>query len=321
MRRRRAVAVAVSVVLLAAGCGDDDEPTVADAPSADTEAEAAPAGEAPDPTLPDGFTVVEGVTPIGPALPIGETGSLGGVPVVDEGWELVGLVDGDAVAVVEAYLDQARAAGLDVLVPAEGEPVPCAPENPEAEYEGTVVHCWGVAATGSRDPNLTVVVRQGEAVGVPQSHLELRFSKEAQWFTEEPFYGDARQDPPGPPAGWPPLAGEGDLIGVDLGGYPRQVRIEPGSRLAGPPIVLGPYFGQSAVLEVTGDPAEVLALYRAQLVDTYGTGNVFDPPVATVDGATLTVVAADEAGGDKATLTLVERPGEPAWLTLETGHD
>lgn len=303
------------MVLLAGGCGDDGaEPTTAPATEEDEPV-------APPVTLPDGFTVVEDVTPIGPALPIGETGSLGDQPVVDEGWQLVGRVDGDAVAVVEAYLAQAREAGLEVLVPAEGEPVPCGPERPAAEDGGTVVHCWGVAATGDRDPNLTVVVRQGEARGVPQSHLELRFSKEAQWFTDEPFYGVEPAEPPGPPDEWPALAGEGDPIGVDLGGYPEQVRIEPGSRLAGPPVVLGAYSGQSAVLEVTGDPAEVLARYRAQLVATYGDGNVFDRPAATVDGATLTVVAADEAGGDKVTLTLVERPGETAWITMGSGHD
>ncbi|HMJ78092.1 MAG TPA: hypothetical protein VK507_19080, partial [Iamia sp.] len=273
----------------------------------------------PGSAIADGFTAVEGVAPIGPALPIGETGSVGGEVIVDEGWTAQAVVDADAVTVVQAYLDQARQLGLDVLVPAADEPVPCGPEG--GPVESAVVVCWGVAAAGSRDPNMAVVVRQGEAAGVPQSHLELRFSRDAHWFQEELYPTGATAEPPGPSDEWPPLAGEGELIGADLDGMPNQVRVEPGSRLAGQPSVAGAYFGQSAVLEVTGDPAEVLARYREQLVETYGAGNVFDRPDLEVDGATLSVVSAQEAGGDEVTVTLVERPGETPWITMTSGHD
>lgn len=308
----------VAVLALSIGCTDDDggseATSVEDEPDVTVVAPVEPGA-----AIAEGFTVVEGSVPIGPALPAGLVGSLGAEDLIDEGWTAQLLVTGDLVAVVEAYLAQGVAAGLVQRQPVEGDPIPCPGDDQASGVE--VVTCWATAsASGSGNvPNLTITGRQGTAAGAPVSHVELRWSELGDRFQETAFYGSDDADPPGPPEAWPALAEVGDVIGVDLE-VPKDLRVEEGSRLAGPVLVGGEYLGQRAVLEVTGDPTEVLARYRAQMLETWGPDNVFDHE-SSVGDATITSVAADEAGGDKVDLRLVERPGETAWLTLSTGHD
>jgi hypothetical protein len=292
--RRCRWVVPLVVVVVAGACGDDAGPSVI--PSA-----AGPSGTA----LGDGFEVVEGTTLIGDPVPLGLLAEVDGEPIVDEGWVATSIIDeGGPMDIVEAYADQAASLGLVAL------------HEPGCDLDRDVVICSAAARSSDRSEPRSLVVEavRGRRADVVSNHAVVRYGRSGWSWEGAP----ERRRPAGggdlalPDVGrWPPLPGVGDPVGT-AGETLRNVTVQEGSRLAGPPRLNldDATGGVVAILEVTGEPRSVL--------DAYGGS---EHHVQQVGDARVTTTRIEEAGGDHFTFTLVERPERPTWLAIEGSHD
>ena len=287
--------------------------------------ESASTSEPSDPvTIAPGFTVVDGTELVGTAIPAER---LLDPTVVDDGWWATLILDGDPAEIVDVYLAQAGAAGLD-----DGDPRPAACDW----IADRQVSCTsGVARTpDAADPrSLEIRAVRGEVSGEPVSHLRLRYStREDVWgglpsVSEEvtPSSGGAGGEgvaPPEPPGDWPALPEAGDPFDRAWGGL-GVLDVVPGSVL-----VAQPGYGLgcdstdwSAILRVDGDPEAILQQYVDQYLSVEPALTMQEPAtVDTGDGTTLTTVHGFIPTGDvAATLSLVTDPAAdaPAWLAIE----
>jgi hypothetical protein len=303
------VAVLGVMTLAAAGCGGSSSGT--GSVSTTAAPPTAPEGAPPGTPLGDGFAVVPGTALVGDPIPIGVSVYVSGEPVIDEGWVATSTIEGgDPLDIIDAYLAQAEQAGLTE-------------RGRSCALEQGVAECTGSARSPDRvEPrSMSVTVVRGRSEDVVSDHVVVRYS------TAEVFWQfDAGQHGGGPVIEFPdppdrlPLPDVGESIGTG-GETSRSVLVQEGSRLAGPPRrnlddVTG---GIAAILEVTGDPREVLQAYLDHLVDLGLEANT--PEVLHIGEAVVTVAYAGESGGDGFGLTLVERPTRPTWLAIEGSHD
>ena len=278
-------------------------------------------------TIAPGFTVVDGTELVGVPIPAFVGRTLNGTDVTDDGWWATLILDGDPAEIVDEYLDQAVAAGLD-----DGDPRPAACDW----IADRQVSCTsGVARTpDAADPrSLEIRAVRGEVSGEPVSHLRLRYStREDVWgglpsVSEEvtPSSGGAGGEgvaPPEPSGDWPALPEAGDPFDRAWGGL-GVLDVVPGSVL-----VAQPGYGLgcdstdwSAILRVDGDPETILQQYVDQYLSVEPALTMQEPDtVDTGDGTTLTTVHGFIPTGDvAATLSLVTDPAAdaPAWLAIE----
>lgn len=316
-RTRRAVAVvATTAVLGMAGVlavmATDREGGPSASESGDTPHPAGvlPSAAGPPGTLlGDGFEVVDGTTLLGDPIPFESAGLVDGE--VEDGWTATLVVDGgDPQAILDAYLDQAEASGLTVR-----SGVGCGATD-------EVVECSAVAARPAGDDApayVEVAILRGRNDDLYSDHVVIWFSPSPEVPSRDHLepgdgvVGLPAQEP------WPPLPDVGGTIGT-AGETRHNLRIEPGSRLAGPPRLyrLDSTGGVWALLEVTGDPTTVVDGYLGQLDDG------FAPPERTVDeiaGARLTQTETYSPGGDYFRFVIVEREGRPVWLVITGAHD
>lgn len=265
----------------------------------------------PGTSLGDGFTVVEGTTLIGDPIPIGASVAQSGTEVIDEGWTASLIIDGgDPMEILEAYLRQAEAAGL------VGETDPrCA-----LDLDVTICSVFARTPEPAAPHSFTARVVRGLREDVLSDHVVLRFATTYLYWQYIPApAGDRVSEVPAAPSEWPPLAEVGDGLGT-AGELQHEIVVQEGSRLAGPPHLNLDYGtgGVEVVLEVTGDPRQVLDLYLDHLGEEAGHS---DPAVQEIDAAVVTTAFAGGGGGDGFDLTLVEREGRPTWLAISASHD
>jgi hypothetical protein len=263
--------------------------------------------------LGDGFVVADGTTLIGDPIPAGIAGYTNDVPNLDDGWVATSVVDGgDPRQIVEDYLVQAEQAGL-VRQPRTG----CLRQR--------LLRCRGFAR--SADPteprSLSIETIRGQVEDTVSDHVVVRYST-ADLYWDVGGSGEQGDDPEADlaPVDLPPLQAVGEPIGTG-GTTDANVLIQPGSRLAGPThrsLDVG-NGGVVAILEVTGDPREVLDRYLDHIVSLEDGFEASEPESIDADDAVLTTANAGESGGDSFVLALVERPGRPAWLRIEGLHD
>ena len=270
---------------------------------------ASSASGSPGSALPDGFVVADGSTLVGGAIPTGVTGTLNGVPVADQGWTALLVVDGDAEDVVENYIAQAEAQGLHLRQPPEmvtvdGEPIVIGPPGHTwARCAGAAnsdyvcgAHLQSVGRTSPR--SVSIELTRGGTPERPLSHAVVTYATtDLAWeHGGSDAFGDPAAIDPDAPSSWPtpPSAGES----LDSGQGPLgDLTVEPGSEVAGPPYGDG-YTATLAVLEVTDDPEAVLDAYRSQLAELLGASSVGDVERLVVDAdTTLDTLRAGEVGG------------------------
>jgi hypothetical protein len=296
------VGLTLSLLVLSGACRDSSSarPVLSSA-----------AGE-PGTPLGNGYEVAAGTTLIGDPVPGGTAYYTNNEPVIDDGWTATMVVEGrELTEIVDAYLRQAEDNGLKIVT------------SPRCGLDVKVTICTGFARSNSESDftTLTVQALRGMRADVVSDHVVVQFSTlEVTWSAGERLQTSGVGAPIPDPVGWPPLPAVGDTLGT-AGEVTRSVTIERGSRLAGPPRlnVNDTTGGIYAVLEVTGDPSEVLHRYVQQLTRSGLSGP--SEVVETAGDAQLTKVWLDEAGGDGFKLTLVERPGRPKWLIIEGSHD
>lgn len=286
------------------------------------EAVSAAAFGQPGTPLGDGFDVVDGTLLIGDPIPLGREVPLpAGANVsapeesspVDQGWVAsLKIDDGDPVEIMDAYIEQAEAAGM-IEQPGTGCSLDYEPE----------LRCSAFARSPDRDPPVSLGVQfvRGQRNELVSDHVIVRYST-ADLYCE--FGQDSVSDDLDveilPAPSLPPLTQAGEQL--PDGGEPlRVLTVEEGSRPAGSPHlnVNDATGGITAMLEVTDEPARVLTRYREQLAGVNITGR--DPITQVLNGATVTTLYADQPGGDYFELVLVERSDRPTWLSVKAGHD
>jgi hypothetical protein len=213
----------------------------------------------PGAPLPNRFHVAAGSTLLGDAFP-----SRDGIP----GWAALFIVTGDPQVVIDSYLNQGRAAGLELRGGRCGEVVP-GRNAPEIGLE-----CIAYLATKAGDPkrvSVTLRLRRAPkaATSPPLSHLEME-------------YVESSAVPPGPsqpferggsdialPRVWNPLPRPGEQVArrYRADRQPFGVVVVRGSELIGPPADLscGEFDGFAAVIAVSDDFDRVLREYASQL--------------------------------------------------------
>lgn len=266
----------------------------------------------PGTSLGDGFAVVEGTTLIGDPIPIGVAVVYQGEPILDDGWTATSIVDGgDPIGIVDAYMRQAEKVGL-----AEQPGTGCT-----SDIDVAICSAFARSADPAEPRSVSATVVRGLREDVLSDHVIVRFSTtDLYWeYGQVRRAGDADLAIPASTA-WPPLKTVGEPLGT-AGETTHAVVLQDGSRLAGPPRlnlndVTG---GIVAILEVTGDPRSVLQTYLDHLAELGLAGAA--PEVLEIGDAVVTRAYPGEAGGDSFAFTLVERPGRPTWLAIESSHD
>jgi hypothetical protein len=214
----------------------------------------------------DGFVVAEGSWLVGPPFPQAQR---------DGGWRAVLLVTGEIDGVMNDYVRQARALGLQV-------------DAPRCQVHGSGASCKFEGAAGARDSSrlITAALERGPGF-TPRSHLFLSYFDLRGPDRGTPDERDARVDNiPNVllPSDWPVLtAAEGGFFGA-------AVRLAKGTRLVAPQMDFGP--GEIyAVLAVTSDGDDVLERYDRQLLaSTAGWKRYRDDVINVRDGQARRVV-------------------------------
>ena len=272
----------------------------------------------------DGFTVAEGSELVAPPLPTGVEMSLNNNPVVDDGFIAVLEVRGDPVEVLQRYLDQAAELGMTEHTPGDTSPDFAGRAEGygcRAADRDQVFTCVGFARTPDGEPrrSLTMQLWRGTfREAPPMSHLELRVSTvDVYWsFGIDGLQGDARQVRP------PAVPDDLDLDD-DAAAFAEHPVINPVARVQDSRVVAdittGPASGL-VVVEVSGDPAEVLAGYAAAFEEIAGEARQ-DPPRG-VRGGRQTAVHAATAGGVEYHAWMYEpEDGDRAWILIRGGYD
>lgn len=296
------ITVAAIIVVTALGHADAE----GDVLSADIPVIRSAAG-GPGTSLGDGFRVARGTTLVGAPTPLH--------PQIGVGWSATLLIDAEDVMVVLAdYARQAEQAGMSLRT------------GPGCKKLSDVTYCSASARKeGKGDDRRTFVaaIYRGKHGDLVLNHAVLRVSDgSVDWdYTPEGIDG-AVVEPGRFDYEWPPLADVGDRIGTG-DQMCHNVVVQSGSRLAAPARVRGNHTeGVEAIFEVTGEASGVLDRYLQHLADSDCSIEVGNKKMRHTDGdATVTIAYAGAAGGDGFMLTLVERRGEPTWLTIDGSHD
>jgi hypothetical protein len=303
----RGLALAGALMLGASACTDDGPDTFA-------------AGQ----PIRDGFTVAEGSALVAPALPTGVEMSVNNEPVVDDGFIAVLEVRGDPVEVLQRYLDQAAELGMTERSP--GDESPDFAGRPEgygcrAPSNDQVYTCAGFARTpdGERRRSLTLQLWRGTFRDAPpMSHLELRVSTVDVYWS---FGADGVQYDTG--LAEPPAVPDDLDLGDDAAAFAHHPVINPVARVPGSRVVADLTTGPSTglvLVEVTGDPAEVLVGYAAAFEEIAGEAR--RDPTRPVPGGRQTAIHASSAGGVEYQAWLYEPDGgDRSWLLIRGGYD
>lgn len=307
------IAVLAGVALLAASaCGESSS---RGEPESDLERPTtATAGGSPGTPLGDGFTVIEGTQLIGDPIPAPPTEFTDDAYVYgDDGWTATMAVTGaDPLNLLAAYARQAADAGMTPS------------SDPRCLDDRGVWTCTvNALSPGEENPRtVTITSMRGTQGDLSVDHLVLRYSTLLRNWHH--ISGNRDAPPPGGvslevPA--PPVMAELPDVGEAVGTAPEidaELRVQPGSRLAGPVGLNDNASGIHAIFEVTGDPQAVLDAYidhlTAQTVESSG------QDVRTTGDGTFTVAELGSLGGDSFVLTLIERPDRPTWLSIRGSH-
>lgn len=263
------------------------------------------AAGAPGTLLGDGFRVAAGTTLVGAPTPLH--------PEIGVGWTATLLIDADDVMpVLTDYVNQAKQSGLALRT------------GPECRQVSEVTFCSASARKEDDEGRRTFVATtyRGREGDLALNHAVVRVSDgDLDWeYTPEGIDGEVVE--PGPfDREWPPLADVGEPIGTgDM--MCLNVVVQEGSRLAAPTRIRGDHTrGIVAILEVTGEPNRVLERYLQHFADSECSIEVGETTSHKDGDATVTIAFASSAGGDGFTLTVLERPGQAAWLTIDGSHD
>lgn len=263
------------------------------------------AAGAPGTLLGDGFRVAAGTTLVGAPTPLH--------PEIGDGWTATLLIDADDVmAVLNDYVNQAKQSALVLRT------------GPECKQVSEVTFCSASARKEDDEGRRTFVATtyRGREGDLALNHAVVRVSGgDLDWeYTPEGIDGEVVEPRPFDRE-WPPLADVGEPIGTgDM--MCLNVVVQEGSRLAAPTRIRGDHTrGIVAIFEVTGEPNRVLERYLQHLDDSECSIEVGKMTSQNVGDATVTITFASAAGGDGFTLTLVERPRRPTWLTIDGSHD
>jgi hypothetical protein len=271
--------------------------------------------------LPNGFSVAKGSALIGDVFPnsVVFLGTYKGVPIPNPGWSAVLLVTGDPRQVMADYRRQAIEAGLAI------DAGSCGFDDNE---RGGVYRCEAAGV-----PRVSIWIMRGEAPFGAMSHMVIAYSgdeastssdRSSPHGTVPPISGPP---PPPVPTRWEQLARPGDFVFGDSPKAPLSYmappfRVEPGSEVAAPIAPLGTYgsYDWTAILHVTGDPAQVADEYRTQLnarSKTFGTvGEVIkSQPVA---GTTMYEFGADNLGAWDYRFEVLDGP-HGSWMRVRAG--
>jgi hypothetical protein len=274
--------------------------------------------------LPDGFTVVAGSQLVAPAIPAGVGVVESGSPVIDDGFVAVLEVMGNPVEVMGGYLDQAAALGMTLHQPAE-LPVTGGDEQPVGcQSQDGVFTCSAYARNADARHPRSVAMRfwRGQVNDArPISHLELRYSTISLiWeFGVVPSGGSSELAPPAVPDDITP--GREDTSMFAHAEPISPVTVAEGSHLVADlalPLFSGPE--TLAMLQVPGEPHEVLERYTGGLADITGEDTITRGPL-DVAGGQLVQVWASEAGGVSYELAFYESGREGTWILIRGAYD
>jgi hypothetical protein len=304
--------------------------------------------------LADGLAVPQGTVLLGEVLPDGAVfggGAVGQVP----GWRALLLVHGDLSEVLDDLTGQATDLGLEPYQndlyspgctatdyqPPEGL-VECreAWQNDDLWVDATI---WrGVVPAGFSSETarpvslLTLQLGRLGAAGPPTSPAipataTAGASAPSTVVAPRPLRSSSPSNAPPAttpdeplPGGWsePPGPGQwlGDGIAEPDGRDVLSLRLPDGAHAVIAPWPTGgnaPNY--AAIVAVTGDPEVVLADLDAQ-IDVWFDSDVYRPDPTVIDGALITLVRGDQAGGSKLDLTAFTID-DHTWITVSTGYD
>jgi hypothetical protein len=276
----------------------------------------------------NGFSVAPGTALIGAVFPnsVVSLGTYNGVPIPNPGWSADLLVTGDPREAMAAYRDQAISAGFSM------EPARCGRED-AGETGFYSCEANGSSNTTEDRRAVTIWIMRGKAPFGAMSHMKIQYSGDYAGIpidgsTEPNTEPQVRGPSPSPvPTNWEPLAQPGDFVFGDSAKAPLTFMappftVEPGSELAAPIGPSGTYgsYDWTAVLNVTGDPAQVANAYRAQLdarSRTFGTvGTVVESRPAT--GVTSLEFGADNPGAWDYRFEILHGPNG-SWMRVRAG--
>lgn len=272
--------------------------------------------------------VADGSVLVRAPIPNGVVAAVSGEPVVDDGWWALLFVDGDPSDVMEAYLTQAEALGFDRDEVPAGQPEFLREDIPadKQRYAACGVaaegpagwSCVGAAFTDGGAPCIHLRLVRREARGAFESTLLIRYSSWPDGCLPGmgSLIGDPTATPPPLPSEWPPLPTVGSVLD-DAWGLLSRLVIEPASAVSTYRFD-GPACGDTALLEVNGDPLKVLDAYIAQLEARTPTSDRSAPTVTRVDDTTELhqAVRAEGGGGDLYRAELVDYEDGPDTLVL-----
>jgi hypothetical protein len=117
----------------------------------------------------------------------------------------------------------------------------------------------------------------------------------------------------------PRLPGPGDLLNPRDGYVIAPVRLEPGSRVVGPPMVSCDFHGgHASVIEITGSVADVFEAYARQFADAATQASIWK---TTNHGVVVRTATAGMGGGDAWVLTVVEQAHRRTYGLIQTTTD
>lgn len=314
------------VMVLVAGCGDDS-PDDSDRSFGDVPVLGSVA-RGPGTALRDGLEVATGTVLVGGVLPDGIDSPFG--DLTGEGWWALLFVTGEPSEVLEAYLVQAEATGMERVEVPEGAPAFLREDLPADAQQYTACgapseggpagySCSGLAMTDGGAPCLHVNLARRTTGDTVESSLRLRRVTDPGGCVGDGFHmiGDPDAEPPVLPDDWPALPAAGDPFGEAFGML-ATLEVADGAELAVPPFGDGGCGGSSALLAVSGDPMDVLVAYGSQLDALAPTAERTDVvPHSMPDGSIVHEIRRQELGGGNTYVArLLERAEDPALLVL-----
>ncbi|HKY13733.1 MAG TPA: hypothetical protein VJM33_02320 [Microthrixaceae bacterium] len=290
------------------------------------------AAAAGDP-LANGLAVAEGTTLIGKVMPIGVSHFFNGEPVVDDGWVATFLIDDDPEAAVEAYMRQAANLGLARIPVAPSTSLAglttatCTTDpQPYVVNEAGRYRCAALATGGTEGAPITMAVQADRGAIGPAAfvnQLTLQYSTLEIARSALPARLGIAGPAPILPDNWATVVRAGEEI-PDNWPYMNGIEIVDGSLPAGP-LGMSGCEGTALTIEVTGDPLAVFDAYQRQYATRTGTPSdapLAPPePLAVADGSTLYRAYPGGIGGESLKISLVLKPGERTWMTMESCND
>jgi hypothetical protein len=323
--RRGAAAVTVAALVGLASCSDGGEPRT-EAPG--TTASVPVLG--PGTELTSGLEVPPGARLLGRVFPDTATYVESGEDPATSEWVALLLVEGDGRSSHDDLLDQARDLGFvddpELGPPSCYGPTDCSARLARGDARIDVRFVVGACPNTRGASHIELSGSGGTRAQVAPTTRTVDAPRTAPPSTvppstrvEETGPGASSTVPPPTGGSIPPypLPRPGELLN-DRGTYEAApVRLEPGSRAAGPPMIGCDNSSSHRSVLVFDAPVE-------RLVDAYArqwAGYSHDPGVIrseTIGDVRLTFLTVEEGGGDEWYLTVAEEPDEPTYAFVSS---